>query len=145
MEHVQDPLRVLQEMVRVTRQGGGIYIRCPDYRSTFEAHYQLPWLPMFPRKIARLYLKLLGRPEAGLGTIQYVTGPRVLAMLRGLEKEGVKLQVFEDGRIQFENILHRRGIPAFPCAYGLWRTKRGLARLFREEASVNLFIRIEAK
>lgn len=145
LEHVQDPFKVMQEMVRVTRVGGGIYIRCPDYRSTFEAHYRLPWLPLFPHKLAGVYLKLMHRPVAGLASLQYVTVPRIMKMIRRLEESGVRLLVFNDDRIQFENKLSRRGIPSFPFAYEMWRIKRGLGRLFREEASANLFIRIEAK
>jgi ubiquinone/menaquinone biosynthesis C-methylase UbiE len=145
LEHVQDPQRVLQEMLRVTRVGGGIYIRCPDYRSTFEAHYQLPWLPLFPRMLAKCYLRLLGRPVVGLDHIQYVTGPRILKILALLEKSGLRLMVFDDSRIRFENSLRRIGLPAFPCAYSAWRLFEWIRVIFRREISVNFFVRVISK
>lgn len=145
LEHVQDPRQVIAEMVRVTRPGGGIHLRCPDYRSTFEAHYQLPWLPLMPRALARAYLGLLGRPVEGLDSIRYVTRPRILGWLRELEGEGARLVVFDDNRIRFENNLRRRGLPCLPGSYSLWRMLNYLYFLFRQESSVNMFIRVMAK
>ena len=145
LEHVQDPRRVIAEMLRVTRPGGGIHIRCPDYRSTFEAHYQLPWLPLMPRSLARAYLGLLGRPAEGLDSIRYVTRPRILGWLRDVERQGVRLVVFDDSRIRFENNLRRRGLPCLPGSYSLWRMLNYVYYLFRQESSVNLFVRVMAK
>jgi len=145
LEHVQDPRRVISEMIRVTRLGGGIHLRCPDYRSTFEAHYQLPWLPLMPRPLARIYLGLLGRPVEGLDSIRYVTRPRILGWLRDIEREGARLMVFDDDRIRFENNLRRRGLPCLPGSYTLWRMLNYLYYLFRQESSVNIFIRVMAK
>jgi ubiquinone/menaquinone biosynthesis C-methylase UbiE len=145
LEHVQNPLQVLKEMIRVTKPGGGIYIRCPDYRSTFEAHYQLPWLPLFPRWLAKYYLRLLGRPLAGLDTIQYVTKPNILKMLTALECDGVKLIVFDDSKINIENAFRRRGIPLIPMAFELWTFLDWLRAMFRRELNVNLFVRVVAK
>ncbi|MBE0627717.1 MAG: methyltransferase domain-containing protein [Burkholderiales bacterium] len=145
LEHVQDPRRVIAEMVRVTRPGGGIHLRCPDYRSTFEAHYQLPWLPLMPRPLARAYLRLLGRPAEGLDGIRYVTRPRILGWLRELEHADVRLVIFDDNRIRFENNLRRRGVPCLPGSYTLWRVLNYVYCLFRRESSVNIFIRVMAK
>ena len=145
LEHVQDPLKVLREMVRVTKAGGGIYIRCPDYRSTYEAHYRLPWLPLFPRRLAKQYLRLMARPVAGLDTIQYVTKPRILKMLSALELDGIRLMVFDDSRVQFENALRRRGIPFGPMAFELNECLKWFRGVFRRELNVNLFVRITGK
>jgi ubiquinone/menaquinone biosynthesis C-methylase UbiE len=70
LEHVQDVPEAIGEMIRVTKPGGGMHIHCPDYRSTFEGHYRLPWLPLLPKPLARIYLRALGRPTAGLLGIQ---------------------------------------------------------------------------
>lgn len=145
LEHVQGPARVLQEMVRVTKVGGGICIRCPDYRSTFEAHYQLPWLPLFPRRLAKLYLRALGRPVAGLDGISYVTKPRIKNWLSGLEINGTRLLVVDDARLRFENILRRKGIPLLPGAYEAKELLQWVSVLFRRELSVSLFVRVLAK
>jgi SAM-dependent methyltransferase len=145
LEHVQNPLQVLKEMVRVTKAGGGIYICCPDYRSTFEAHYQLPWLPLFPRWLAKSYLRLLNCPVAGLETIQYVTKPGILKMLSAIERDGVRLMVFDDSRIAFENGLRRSKIPRIPGAFGLWQFWQWSRAMFRREINVNLFVRVVDK
>jgi ubiquinone/menaquinone biosynthesis C-methylase UbiE len=143
LEHVQSPGQVIAELIRVTRPGGGIFLRCPDYRSTFEAHYQLPWLPLFPKTIAKLYLRLLKRPAAGLDGIHYVTQPRILAWIRGTEK-GSQFSVSDENRIVFENGLRRRGIPNFYGAYLLYTIVEGIRDIGRREKSVNLFVRIAA-
>lgn len=145
LEHVHDPEKVLQEMIRVTKVGGGMYIRCPDYRSTFEAHYQLPWLPLFPRALAKLYLRALGKPVAGLDSIKYVTKPRIKRWLTAMEKNGVRLQVIDDTRVHFENKLRRKGIPLLPGAFEVKESLQWLSVLFRREVSVNLFVRVLAK
>ncbi len=145
LEHVQDPRQVLAEMVRVTRPGGGIHLRCPDYRSCFEAHYQLPWLPLMPRPLARAYLRLLGRPLLGLDSIRYVTRPRILAWLAELAGDRIELVVSDENRARFIDILRRRGLPSLPGAYPLWRLLKTVIHLFRRENDVNLFIRVAAK
>ena len=146
LEHVRNPKRVLQEMVRVTRVGGGIHIRCPDYRSTFEAHYQLPWLPLFPRQMAKAYLRFMGRPTAGLDTIRYVTGPRIRRWLTEIEGDGdCRLSVSDDDRNVFENAMRRRFVPCWPGMYGLWHTAVWLRNLGRHESSVNMFVRVLGK
>jgi len=144
LEHVEDPKRVIAEMVRVTRVGGAIHIMCPDYRSTFEGHYQLPWLPLFPRPLARTYLKFMGRPVMGLETIQYVTRPRVLSWIAQAET-GKRFLVSDEDRAIFENGLRRKGIPRIPGVYWLWRTRAIIRDLGRRESSVSLSIRVLSK
>ena len=144
LEHVSNPKAVIAEMVRVTRIGGGIHIMCPDYRSFFEGHYQLPWLPLFPRSFARAYLRLLGRPTKGLDTIQYTTRPRIFSWIAQAET-GKHFLVFDEDRVTFENALRRRRWPNIAGAYVVWSLWRGAARIGRAERSVSLFIRILRK
>ncbi len=62
LEHIEDQKKVLSEAKRVLKPGGKLFIICPNYAAFRpEAHYQLPWLPLFPRKLAHHYLKLRGR------------------------------------------------------------------------------------
>jgi len=146
LEHVQNPELVLHEMVRVTKAGGGIYIRCPDYRSTFEGHYRLPWLPLFPRPLARAYLRAMKRPLAGLDSIQYVTKPRIKNSLARIERSSnTRLLVIDDSRVRFENELRRRGIPLVSGGYEIWQLIQWMRCLFRNEVNVNLFVRVLAK
>ncbi|HUL76676.1 MAG TPA: class I SAM-dependent methyltransferase, partial [Vicinamibacteria bacterium] len=142
LEHVADPEQGLREMVRVTRTGGGVHLRCPDYRSTYEPHYRVPWLPLCPRPLARAYLGLLSRPVRGLDTLRYVTRPRILRWLRAIEKGGRRLVVIDDERVAFENALRRRRLPEVPGAFSGWRAARYLAAFGRHEIGVRLFIRV---
>ena len=49
LEHVSDVKSCLKEMLRVTRKNGIILLQFPDYRSSFEGHYRLSWMPLFPK------------------------------------------------------------------------------------------------
>lgn len=136
LEHVQDLGRVVSEMVRVTRPGGGIHMRCPSYLGTFEGHYRLPWLPLFPRPLARAYLRALGRPTAGLETLQYVTKRRLVRLVREAEaaRPGCRLRVVD---------LERAG--SRTAGYLVWKGRRYARALFREETDINLFVHVESK
>lgn len=146
LEHVDDPFLVIREMLRVTRAGGVVLIQCPDYRSTVENHYRLPWLPLFPRFLARFYLRLLGRPTAGLDTLRYVTKPRILRWLSRAERElGLYIQVMDTDRQSYFDNLRRRQLPLLPGGYHAWRILVFLRSLFREKLSVNFAVRILAQ
>lgn len=142
IEHVQDVSRVLAEMVRVVRPGGGIHIRCPDYRGTFEGHYRLPWLPLFPRPLARAYLRALGKPTRGLDTLQYVTKERVVGTLREVEAklQGCKLSIVDLDQKVFLSAKQR-----MPGELSWWEVKRYARTLFRQESTINLFVYVEEK
>ncbi len=140
LEHVQDVKKCLAEMIRVTRSGGCLHLRFPDYRSTFEGHYQLPWLPYFPRPLAKLYLKILGRPLAGLDTLQYVSLPRIKRLLKELDSEGKGLEVVDYAETLYEQALKRKGLPKIP--YFIYKSFLFLKYFGRAELSVNLFVHI---
>jgi SAM-dependent methyltransferase len=61
LEHVRDAERSVDEMIRVCRGGGWIYIGTPDARFPWEGHYKLGLLPFAPRWLNRLGLRLRGR------------------------------------------------------------------------------------
>jgi ubiquinone/menaquinone biosynthesis C-methylase UbiE len=82
LEHVTDVRASLEEMLRVLRPGGVLYLRAPDYASFFEPHYRLPFLPCMNRRLATMYLRLLRRPVSGLQTLNWTTTRGVVRMLR---------------------------------------------------------------
>jgi MPBQ/MSBQ methyltransferase len=91
LEHVPDYRRVIREAYRMLRPGGVFVGVAPNYLAfRREAHYQVPWFPLFPRRLARVYLKQLGRRTEFLDTsLFYITNPGALA---ALWKTGFRLQ-----------------------------------------------------
>jgi ubiquinone/menaquinone biosynthesis C-methylase UbiE len=147
LEHVQHPRQVLAELVRVTRAGGCVNLRFPDFRGTFEGHYMLPWLPLFPRPAAKAYLRLLGRPARGLDGIRYVTGRSVRRLIGSLSAEhpSWRLEIHDGGRLRFLRALGSKGLPAWGWLYFPYQALTHLRSLFRRDIGANLFIRVLAK
>lgn len=78
LEHVRDPLPVIEEMYRVLKPGGQCYISCENYLSFREQHYRIPWLPMLPKSIGAHYLRLIGRdPDFLKNYVFYSTYPQI--------------------------------------------------------------------
>lgn len=84
LEHVKDYKRMLYEAFRVLKPSGKLYIVCPNYFSfRLEAHYHLFWLPYLPKRIARYYLKALGRDPRFLNNeIFYLSNWGVLSAVK---------------------------------------------------------------
>ena len=101
LEHVNDVQKCLEECLRVTKIGGGIHIICPDYRSTFEGHYLLPWLPLLPLKIAKTYAKFCGKNPGYLDTLNYTTSRMIR---KNLIKNEIVEKIYENDDILFSMI-----------------------------------------
>jgi ubiquinone/menaquinone biosynthesis C-methylase UbiE len=94
IEHVASVEATVAEMVRVTRRGGAVYVHTPNAWSLWEGHYKLFWLPFLPAPLARLYLRLRGRPTAYLATLRRLTPGR---LRRAFARAGVPEAVlYED-------------------------------------------------
>jgi SAM-dependent methyltransferase len=107
LEHVRDPRRVLQDAYRVLKRGGMIYFHSPNYLSFYEGHYGLPWLPMLPKPLARIYVRLLGRDPYFLEHLHYTTPPMVKKLLAelGYQKyENVALDSFRENMRDVDRI-----------------------------------------
>ncbi|MFC2009338.1 class I SAM-dependent methyltransferase [Chloroflexota bacterium] len=66
LEHTERPDVVIQEAVRVLKPGGYLYLTCPNYLFPYEFHYKVPWIPYFPKRLAKIYLKMLGKSPSFL-------------------------------------------------------------------------------
>jgi SAM-dependent methyltransferase len=98
IEHVSDQVAVIQEAARVLRSGGVLYVNCPNYLRCYEPHYKIFWLPLMPKALGRLYLRLRGRSCVMLDQITYTTNHRVRSLLHGL---GAGYTVLDLHREQF--------------------------------------------
>ncbi len=147
LEHVRDLAACCAEMFRVTRPGGGIYIRCPDYAiSTFEGHYRLPWLPGLWGKPAERYLAFCRRPARGLGTLLPVSARLLRRIFAELgEKSGASLRVVDVNSRRIRELLRiPSGVPSFPLT-GAATVVRFMRLLFRGDYPAHLFVHVEGK
>jgi len=82
LEHTKNPEKVLKESIRVLKDGGYVYFVIPNYNSFWEGHYGLLWLPRFPKRLAKIYLRIMDRDPQFIDDIQYITPRRILNALR---------------------------------------------------------------
>jgi SAM-dependent methyltransferase len=84
LEHVPDPRGLIDEMVRVTRPGGLIYLSFTNWYSPWGGHEMSPWHYLGPRIAERRYVRRIGRPpknQFGTSLFPVHVGP-VLRQLR---------------------------------------------------------------
>jgi ubiquinone/menaquinone biosynthesis C-methylase UbiE len=139
LEHVQDLGKCLDEMLRVLKPGGKLKIHAPDYRSWFEPHYLLPFLPTMNHKLAKVYLTLLRRPTSGLGTLNWTTTPKLLQYLqRHHHVSCIDLTKLYSERT-IKKIQQDAGVPLW-LARLIYKARKS-RRMFAEEKQINLVIR----
>jgi SAM-dependent methyltransferase len=126
IEHVASVEATVSEMVRVVRPGGAIYVHTPSAWSLWEAHYKVFWLPFFPRSLARVYLRLRGRPTAYLATLRRLTPGR---LRRAFARAGVT-----DVTLHADTPARELGGPL-----------RGLSRLYYRVTGVAPFVELVAR
>lgn len=141
LEHVSDVKMCLSEMIRVTKKGGGIHIECPDYCSTFEPHYQIAWLPLFPKTLANLYIKARGRNIEYLATLNYVTKNSIKQNVLEIGREqNLDLEIIDINKESFIKVLKKRNLQFLENLYILYRGLQYIRNLFIKEMQVNLII-----
>ena len=122
-------------------RGGGLHVMCPDYRSTFEGHYMLPWLPLFPREAAKLYVRILGRKSEYIDTIKYTTTRSIKkALLSIANKNQYQISIVDVKKEAFLLALKKRRMEAFGGFYFIWQSLVYIKKIFRSEVQTNLII-----
>jgi len=88
LEHVQEPCKVIKEMVRVSKKY--VFIHCPNYLFPREQHYKVFWLPCMPKNLAKIYLRARKKNPNFITTINYITPislKKCLSMIEGIKFE----------------------------------------------------------
>lgn len=134
LEHVPNYRTVLAEACRVLRPGGRLFVICPNYAALRqEAHYHVPWLPLFPRALASRYLRLLGRnPKFFERHIYYSTNWAILGALRDL---GLRIANLDVLRVEHPELIgnpHAKSILR-------WARRSRLLPLVKLALSINLY------
>jgi len=90
LEHVPNYKKLIKEANRLLKEGGYFIGVAPNYFSfRKEAHYQVWWFPLLPKRLGRIYLRLMGKDPSFLDhSIFYLTN---IGTLRALKKAGFKL------------------------------------------------------
>jgi SAM-dependent methyltransferase len=120
MEHVADQMLVLNEAARVVREGGAIYVASPNYWRFYEPHYKISWLPLMPKVLGRIYLRLRGRSSSMLNQLTYTTNGRLQKLFSKLGPDYVAVDLHR------EQFLRKREEGSFAS-----RIARLMARMTR--------------
>jgi ubiquinone/menaquinone biosynthesis C-methylase UbiE len=71
LEHVEDPVKVIREAVRVLKPGGTMQFVLPNYRSYYDGHYGVFHPPLWWRGLFPWYVKaIFGRDPAFAWTLR---------------------------------------------------------------------------
>ena len=91
LEHVRDPLGLIDEMVRATRPGGLIYLSFTNWYSPWGGHEMSPWHYLGFRFAERRYVRRNGRPPKNrFGTSLFpVHVGSVLRLMRSRSDVGI--------------------------------------------------------
>lgn len=81
LEHVEDINKSLDEMIRIVKPGGKIYLNTPNYSYPYEGHYKIPFPTFLPKIFGYFYLFLLGKSPQFLKTINFITEKKLDAVL----------------------------------------------------------------
>lgn len=107
LEHVQNVEACIQEMVRVTKVGGRIFISTPDYRQFFEGHYKMAFPMFLPRWMVKLWLSLRGYSPKFLDTLQLVNSRQLANIFQTLPIVALHV-IFSDEAYLKNQSLHSR-------------------------------------
>jgi SAM-dependent methyltransferase len=83
LEHVPDPMGLIEEMIRVTRPGGLVYVSFCNWYSPWGGHEMSPWHYLGAGYAARRYLRRHRRPpkhECGVNLFRVHVGPVLRAV-----------------------------------------------------------------
>ncbi len=81
LEHVGDVKQCLDEMIRIIKPGGLIYINTPNYSYPAERHYKIIYPTFLPKFLGKFYLFLRGKPTKFIDSINFLTEKKLNKIL----------------------------------------------------------------
>jgi SAM-dependent methyltransferase len=75
LEHTENPVKVVEEGIRVLRPGGIFHTEVPNYLACFEGHYMLPQPPLVFKWMLPAWVRLFGRDPAFARTMRTEINP----------------------------------------------------------------------
>lgn len=91
IEHVSDRGLHVNEIHRVLKKGGIVYLATPNKYAFIEPHFKLPFLSMLPRNIAAHYLKFIKGKEWDVFPLSYDDIQNLTTPLFTIEDLSIKL------------------------------------------------------
>lgn len=82
MEHVQNTQEVVDEMYRVTKPGGQVFIATCNYDSFFDAHYRMFLPPIKTKWFRRFWVRLHGFNTKFVDEINFITKRKLRKLLK---------------------------------------------------------------
>lgn len=149
LEHVSNVNKCILEMLRILKVGGILYIKAPDYKSFYEPHYRIPFLPKMNKKLASIYLNIIRRPIAGLESLNWITEKEVVNNIIAskhqvhIERQKKYYSERRNDKIQImlpELFRNRYLICFLNCVLELRVKLMSWIKIGREENNINLWV-----
>ena len=117
LEHTDDPVRYLNEILRVVKPGGSLYLGFPNKWAPIETHTQLPFLTYLPKNLRSSYIKTFHRNPLADNNLHFYSYFDLLKMIKPSNDLYKWVIVSEEGKSQnifkksVRNVLKFFGIP----------------------------------
>ncbi len=100
LEHVKNVKQCLEEMVRIARPGGLIYINTPNYSYPAERHYKIIYPTFLPKFFGKIYLALRGKPIKFIDSINFLTEKKINRILLNIPNI-IFYRIYRPGKFKF--------------------------------------------